>query len=216
MANKYDLLIFDWDGTLMDSADKIVLCFQAAARDCGVLTLTDQAIRKTIGLGVAEALARLLPEEDSRGRSAVAARYREHFLRLNETPMPLFPGVQAGLLDFQRRGYELAIATGKSRAGLEAALRISGLTDLFSVSRCADETQSKPDPLMLREILAETGVDGARAIMIGDTSYDIEMASRAGIASVAVSYGVHERPELLVHGPAACLDSFPELCAWFG
>ncbi|HUW97729.1 MAG TPA: HAD-IA family hydrolase [Acidiferrobacter sp.] len=216
MANKYDLLIFDWDGTLMDSADKIVCCFQGAARDCGLSGLTDQAIRRTIGLGAAEALAQLLPEQDGAVRAAVAVRYREHFMRLNETPMPLFPGVQAGLLAFQKRGYTLAVATGKSRAGLRAALGMTGLTGLFSATRCADETQSKPDPLMLIEILAETGVDGARAIMIGDTSYDMEMAARAGIASAAVSYGVHERAELLAHGPAVCLDSFAELCAWFG
>ena len=216
MTKNYDLLIFDWDGTLMDSADKIVHCFQAAAHDCGVPPLTDQAIRRTIGLGVAEALTRLLPSTDRTGRAAVAAHYREHFLHRNRTPMPLFPGVQTGLLDLQRQGYQLAIATGKSRAGLQAALAESGLADLFATSRCGDETQSKPDPLMLREILAETGVDPARTLMIGDTSYDIEMAARARVASIAVSYGVHEPAELLVHGPKACLGSFPELCAWLG
>ncbi|MHB8253324.1 MAG: HAD family hydrolase [Acidiferrobacter sp.] len=216
MGNKYDLLIFDWDGTLMDSADKIVHCFQAAVRDCGIPALTDQAIRRTIGLGVGEALARLLPAEEDHGRHAVAGRYREHFLHLNETPMPLFPGVEAGLADLRERGYQLAIATGKSRVGLEAALTVSGLAELFSISRCADETQSKPDPLMLHEILDETGVPPSRALMVGDTSYDMEMASRAGVASAAVSYGVHERSELLMHGPQVCVDTFPELGVWLG
>lgn len=214
MTTKYDLLIFDWDGTLMDSADKIVRCFQAAGRDCGLLALKDETIRRTIGLGVTEALSRLLPNADQAARAAVAARYREHFLHLNDTAMPLFPGVASGLRELPKRGYRLAVATGKSRQGLEAAFTVSGLADLFCVSRCADETRSKPDPLMLTQILATTGVSAARALMVGDTSYDIEMAARAGIDSVAVTYGVHDRADLLAHGPVACFDAFGELCAW--
>lgn len=214
MTRKYDLLIFDWDGTLMDSADKIVHCFQAAGRDCGLLALTDETIRRTIGLGVNEALSRLLPGSDQAARAAVAGRYREHFLRLNDTAMPLFPGVARGLRDLRALGYLLAVATGKSRQGLEAAFRISGLADLFCMSRCADETRSKPDPLMLTQILAATGVSADRALMVGDTSYDIEMAARADIDSVAVTYGVHDHNELLIHGPVACFDAFADLCAW--
>lgn len=210
----YDLVIFDWDGTLMDSADKIVHCFQAAGRDCGFVALRDEAIRRTIGLGVTEALSRLLPESDQAVRAAVAARYREHFLNVNDTPMPLFPGVAGGLRDLHARGYRLAVATGKSRQGLEAAFAQSGLADLFCVSRCADETRSKPDPLMLTQILAATGVPADRALMVGDTSYDIEMAARAAVPSVAVTYGVHDHSELLAHGPVACFDAFAELCAW--
>lgn len=214
MTAQYDLVIFDWDGTLMDSADKIVRCFQAAGRDCGLSTLRDETIRRTIGLGVTEALSRLLPDLDQAARAAVAARYREHFLNLNDTAMPLFPGVAQGLRDLRARGYRLAVATGKSRQGLEAAFAVSGLADLFCVSRCADETRSKPDPLMLTQILATTGVSANRALMVGDTSYDIEMAARAGIPSVAVTYGVHDQGELLVHGPVACFDVFAEFCAW--
>ena len=214
MGKAYELLIFDWDGTLMDSAERIVRCFQAAAHDCGWRTLTDEAIRKTIGLGAAEALARLLPGEAIARRQAIASRYREHFLRLNDTPTPLFPGVAAGLKDLHARGYRMAVATGKSRIGLDAALEESRMRALFCTTRSADETRSKPDPLMLHEILAETGVEATEALMIGDTSYDIEMAARAGIDSVAVTYGVHDPAELRIHEPRLCVQTFPELCAW--
>ncbi len=214
MTRKYDLLIFDWDGTLMDSAERIVRCFQAAARECGLAPLADAAIRRTIGLGVKEALARILPHADDDTCAQVARCYREHFLHRDATPTPLFPGVEAGLRDCQRRGYRLAVATGKSRQGLEAAMGVSGLVALFAVSRCADETRSKPDPCMLNEILAHTGVAPERALMIGDTSYDLEMARCAGMDSVAVSYGVHERGDLMRHAPEACFDTFPAFCAW--
>ncbi len=214
MRKAYELLIFDWDGTLMDSAERIVRSFQAAAHDCGWYALADDAIRKTIGLGVAEALTQLLPGEAATRRQAIAARYREHFLHLNDTPTPLFPGVAAGLEDLRARGYKIAVATGKSRIGLDAALAASGTGGLFCVTRCADETRSKPDPLMLHEILAETGVPAAQALMVGDTSYDIEMSARAGIDSVAVAYGVHDPADLHIHGPRLCVETFAELCAW--
>ncbi len=214
MAKGYKLLIFDWDGTLMDSADRIVRCFQAAARDCGLRALADDAVRRTIGLGVAGALARLLPGEDGGRRQAIAERYREHFLYLDDTPTPLFPGVARGLEDLRERGYRIAVATGKSRIGLNAALEASGTAGLFCATRCADETRSKPDPLMLHEILAQTEVRAGDALMVGDTSYDIEMASRADIDSVAVGYGVHDVEELRIHKPRLCVRTFPELCAW--
>ena len=214
MRKAYELLIFDWDGTLMDSAERIVRSFQAAAHDCGWHALADDAIRKTIGLGVAEALTQLLPGAAAARRQAIAARYREHFLHLNDTPTPLFPGVAAGLEDLRARGYKIAVATGKSRIGLDAALAASGTGGLFCATRCADETRSKPDPLMLHEILAETGVPAAQALMVGDTSYDIDMAARAGVDSVAVAYGVHDPADLHIHGPRLCVETFAELCAW--
>jgi len=216
MPLPYDLLIFDWDGTLMDSAERIAQSFHAAVRDCDLPAIEDSAIRQTIGLGVAEALARLLPARDQAQRAAVALRYREHFMRVSDVPTPLFPGVAAGLRGLAAQGYRLAVATGKSRAGLQAALIMSGTADLFCSTRCADETRSKPDPLMLYEILAQTGVDAARALMVGDTSYDMEMAARAQIDRVAVTYGVHDRAELLVHGPEACVDTFSDFRAWLG
>lgn len=214
MVKEYKLLIFDWDGTLMDSAERIVRCFQAAARDCGLDALTDESIRRTIGLGVVEALARILPDTNERGRQEVARRYREHFLHLNETPTPLFPGVAQGLQDLHRRGYRMAVATGKSRVGLNAALHASGTGTIFCTTRCADETHSKPHPRMLHEILEEVGVGAGEALMVGDTSYDIEMAANAGMDSVAVAYGVHDLAELLIHRPRLSVRTFPELCAW--
>ncbi len=214
MIKEYRLLIFDWDGTLMDSAERIVRCFQAAAGDCGIDTLTDDAIRRTIGLGVVEALARILPDTDDAGRRAVAARYREHFLHLNDTPTPLFPGVAQGLEGLRERGYRIAVATGKSRIGLNAALEASGTGAIFCTTRCADETRSKPHPRMLHEILEETGVGAREALMVGDTSYDIEMAANAGMDSVAVGYGVHDMADLLIHRPRLCVQTFPELCSW--
>lgn len=214
MTKEYTLLIFDWDGTLMDSAERIVRCFQAAASDCGLGALTDATIRRTIGLGVVEALARILPDTDDAGRRAVAARYREHFLHLNDTPTPLFPGVAQGLEGLRERGYRIAVATGKSRIGLNAALEASGTGAIFCATRCADETRSKPHPRMLHEILEETGVGAREALMVGDTSYDIEMAANAGMDSIAVGYGVHDMAELLIHRPRLCVQNFPELCSW--
>lgn len=214
MARQYDLLIFDWDGTLMDSVDKIVVCFQKAARDCSIGDLKDDAIRLTVGLGVTDALMRLLPTADTHTRAAVAERYREHFLFLDKSPMPLFPEVWSGLHDLRARGYRLAVATGKSRQGLDHALIESGTASLFQLTRCANETRSKPDPLMLTEILQETGIVVSRALMIGDTSYDMEMAQRIEMAGVAVTYGVHSRETLLAHNPRACFDSFSGLCQW--
>lgn len=214
MPNRFDLLIFDWDGTLMDSAERIATCFSQALADSGWPLPPLVAIRRMIGLGVQEALARLLPAATDAQRARVAGRYREYFLHLDTTPTPLFPGVRAGLTALHARGYGLAVATGKSRQGLSRALLDSGLGPLFRISRCADETRSKPDPLMLTEILAATATDPARALMIGDTSYDMEMAQRAGIARVAVTYGVHDEQELCFHGPQACVDSFGALCAW--
>lgn len=216
MSLKYDLLIFDWDGTLMDSAARIVRCFRGAMQDCGLPPVADEAIARTIGLGVTDSLARLLPALSDDARRAVAARYREHFLRIDDTPTPFFSGVEEGLRDLAGRGYRLAVATGKSRVGLDAAMAATGTADLFCITRCADETASKPNPLMLHEILAQSGVDSARALMVGDTTYDVEMAAKAGVASVAVTYGVHDRAELLIHAPQACVASFPAFCAWLG
>ncbi len=210
----YALLIFDWDGTLMDSADRIVACFRAAMVTCGLPPLAPEVIRGTIGLGVTEALGRLLPDRDAAQRLEVARCYQEYFLFKDTTPTPLFPGVAEELVRLRDAGYTLAVATGKSRRGLDRALEISGLGPLFAVSRCGGETRSKPDPLMLTEILAETGVPAAAALMVGDTTYDLEMASRARIDSVGVTYGCHDRKELLVHGPRLFIDSFPDLGAW--
>ena len=198
----------------MDSAAKIVNCFQAALIDVGRSPLPESAIRHIIGLGLREALVELLPDADDAVRGAIADRYREHFLHLDGTDMVLFPDVVEGLERLGAVGFRLAIATGKARRGLERVLTATNLRHLFCASRCADEAYSKPHPRMLEDILSHTGVTPERALMIGDTTYDLQMAAAASVPSVAVSYGVHPRERLLEHQPLACLDSFHEVCQW--
>lgn len=214
MSKKFDLIVFDWDGTLMDSEAKIVRCMQAAAADVGIPDVGAAAIRNIIGLGLAEAMHALYPDQTPACHSQLVERYRRHFLELDATAMPLFPGVATGLEGLRVQGYLLAIATGKARRGLNRVLDETGMQHLFSSSRCADETRSKPHPKMLQEILVETGVAPHRALMVGDTVYDMEMARQAQVAGLAVSYGVHARERLLECGARACVDSFPEVCAW--
>ena len=214
MNRQFDLIIFDWDGTLMDSEAKIVRCMQAAAVDVGIPDPGTAAIRDIIGLGLKEAMQVLFPEQAPVRRAELVERYRRHFLELNATDMPLFPGVPQGLTQLTQQGYLLAIATGKARRGLNRVLDDTGMSHLFVSSRCADEAFSKPHPKMLEDILDDTGVDAGRALMVGDTVYDMEMARNAKVAGLAVSYGVHARERLLDCGALACLNSFPEVCAW--
>ncbi len=214
MKPEHELIIFDWDGTLMDSIAKIVRCFSAAFEDAGVRGPGDDAIRHVIGLGLGEAVAELLPQADAATRDEVVERYRRHFLHLDQTGMELFPGVRAGLEDLAAQGYLLAIATGKARRGLERVLRDTGTAHLFCATRCADEAFSKPHPKMIEDILEQTGFAAGQALMVGDTTYDMQMARHAGIDGLAVTYGVHGRELLAQHAPLACLDSFTEVHAW--
>lgn len=213
-AKKYDLIVFDWDGTLMDSEAKIVRCFEAAAADVDVEYPGAHAVRDIIGLGLAESMDILFPQADTAKRAALVERYREHFLHQDQTPMPLFPGVERGLKALVDEGYVLAVATGKARRGLERVLQETNMAHLFTTTRCADETVSKPDPRMLLDILAATGVAPQRALMVGDTVHDIQMANRAEIGALAVSYGVQARERLLAENPIACVDSFTDVCGW--
>lgn len=198
----------------MDSVAKIVRCFQAALADAGAADPGTAAIQHIIGLGLEEAVTTLLPRADAALRTQVVARYREHFLHLDRTGMALFPGVRAGLEALAERGYLLAVATGKARRGLDRVLRDTGTAHLFCATRCADEAYSKPHPRMLEDILEQTGFTPAQALMVGDTTYDLQMARHARMASLAVTYGVHDRELLAEHGPLACFDSFTEVCAW--
>ncbi len=211
---QYDLLIFDWDGTLMDSIARIVNCFGNACTDSGLSRPSDAAMRHVIGLGLAEAVEELLPGVDVATRERVVARYREHFLQIDQTAMPLYENVHEGLNALAEQGYLLAVATGKSRRGLDRVLAETGLGKLFVATRCADEAFSKPHPKMLEDLLDYTGLATDRALMVGDTTYDLQMARAAAMDSLAVSYGVHSREDLLVHGPRACLDSFDEVREW--
>lgn len=215
MTRRYDLVIFDWDGTLMDSEAKIVRCFREAAKDAGAPYPGDAAVSNIIGLGLKEAIDEIFPESDETMRDAILEGYRDHFLIHDNTAMPLFAGVSEGLADMADLGYQMAVATGKARRGLSRVLEDSPLKQFFGTTRCADETRSKPHPLMLEEIISETGILRQRAIMVGDTVYDLEMANNAGIDSLAVSYGVHPCDRLKQYTPHKCMHSFQDVRNWF-
>ena len=209
MTYEIKLLVFDWDGTLMDSEAQIVTCMQAAIADLGLTPKTRDEIRNIIGLGLKEAVAGLYAQADDRLVTALADRYREHWLAGDQIS-PLFPGVEATLNLLHEEGFQLAIATGKGRRGLDKVLKATALEPLC----CADETLSKPHPLMLQQIMNELGHVPAQTLMIGDTEYDMEMARNAEAHPVAVSYGVHEWSRLQKHAPLTCLDRITELTDW--
>jgi phosphoglycolate phosphatase len=211
----YELIIFDWDGTLMDSENKIVRCFEKAVADVGIEYPGDDAVRNIIGLGLKESLDVLMPDEDVSVRHQVVERYRVHFLDQDDTKMPLFEGVEQGLDVLRENGYRLAIATGKARRGLARVLDETGLDDRFETTRCSDEAISKPHPRMVHDILAETGVTPGKCIVVGDTVYDIQMARNADTDALAVCYGVHTRERLLAEHPLDCVADFAAVVAWF-
>lgn len=210
----YKLLIFDWDGTIIDSASKIISSMQTAARDCDFEIPTDEQVRNIIGLGLPEALRDIFPDIDDQGVEQMRLRYGHYFLREDTTPTPLFSGVLQSLESMKNKGMRMAVATGKSRKGLDRAFADTGLGFAFETSRCADETTSKPHPHMLEEILAETGVKAEEAVMIGDTEYDLDMGQRAGMDVIAVSYGAHHVDRLKGYKPVLETDHFPEIEAW--
>jgi len=211
---RFKLIVFDWDGTLMDSESKIVACIQAAFDDLGEPVPGREAARNVIGLGLEEAMAELWPEANPTQWSLVADRYRYYFLGADQTPSVLFPGARELVDWLLEQDYLLAVATGKSRHGLDVALDGAGLADRFHTTRCADETFSKPHPEMLLQIMDELGVGGADTLMVGDTEYDMKMASNAGTSALAVCYGVHERQRLLVQNPLGCLETLAEMRPW--
>ena len=210
----FKLVVFDWDGTLMDSEDKIVASVRAAIADLSLQPISRERIRNIIGLGLREAVETLVPQRRDDFYREFIERYRHHFLVADQTPMPLFDGVPETLTELRDQGYLLAVATGKARRGLNRALEETGLGQLFVASRCADEARSKPHPAMLQELMGELNVVPNETLMVGDTEYDLEMARNACTAAIAVSYGVHERLRLLEFGPLACLDSITELKDW--
>ncbi|NBC12352.1 MAG: HAD-IA family hydrolase [Gammaproteobacteria bacterium] len=211
---RYELLVFDWDGTLMDSAARIVASMQAAFAELGLPPPAAAAARNVIGLGLTHAVAELAPTQDAAMRARIIERYRAHYLELDDTPTPLFPGAEEVVSGLRAAGYLLAVATGKSRIGLDRALAQSGLGAHFHATRSADETFSKPHPQMLQELLDELGVHASRALMIGDTEYDLLTAQNAGVDAVAVCYGVHTPERLLALEPRACLSAIDALPGW--
>jgi len=213
MSRRFDLLVFDWDGTLMDSAGAIVGALQSACADVGLPVPSDEQARYIIGLGLSDAMSHILPDVDPEQYPRIVERYRFHYLR-RDTETALFPGAAELVAGLNQEGFLLAVATGKGRRGLERVLESTGLKGLFHASRCADEGHSKPDPEMLRALLDELAVSNSRALMIGDTTHDMEMARAAGVARLAVAYGAHPRDALLGYEPIACLDDLTQLRDW--
>lgn len=209
------LLIFDWDGTLSDSTGLITRAMQQSARDLGWAVPDDKAVHNIIGLGLPEALVTLFPAVDEEARGQIRDRYRVNYLREDKlSPPTLFPNVMETLTRLREDGHQMAIATGKSRAGLDRILETMGLERFFHATRCADETASKPHPLMLHQLMEELSGDPTEAVMIGDTEYDMDMGRRASMARIAVSYGAHEIHRLHPYEPVLCMDQFGELLQW--
>ncbi len=205
------LLIFDWDGTLSDSLAVIVQCLQLAAADVGLPVPAEHEGRDIIGLGLGEALARLFPQADSGQLAALKNRYANLYPELDADPTPFYAGVRETLDRLHHKGFLLAVATGKNRRGLDRVLAGHGMAGYFHATRCADESASKPDPRMLRELLHYFEVPAERAWMVGDTEYDMEMAQRCEMARMGVTYGAHAPERLWPYDPLGCLEAFPEI-----
>ncbi|MCS6762787.1 MAG: HAD-IA family hydrolase [Candidatus Protistobacter heckmanni] len=210
---QFDLMVFDWDGTLMDSTSAITRCIQASCADLGLPVPEESVASHVIGFGLEDALKLAAPTLDPKDYRKLAERYRFHYLS-QDHQLELFPGVMDMLGALRGDGYLLAVATGKSRRGLDRALDASGLRPLFDVTRCADETFSKPHPAMLQEISDALGARLARTVMIGDTTHDLQMAVNAGAQGVAVTYGAHPRTQLATLSPLFFADSVPQLQGW--
>lgn len=214
---EYSLLVFDWDGTLVDSIQRIVESMRAAADACDLAQLPEQTIRDIIGLGLPEAIATLYPALEPGERFERFRRvYSEHYIGLEQSPSPFFPGAREALEGFRQQGYRLAVATGKSRRGLDRVLRGHDLLEFFDVTRCADETASKPHPLMLEEILAVTASTPQQALMVGDSPFDLDMAHAASMTAVAVGHGAQSLEVLRRCRPHLEINHFSELVCWLG
>ena len=212
-ASRYDLVVFDWDGTLMDSTTVIVRSLQNACRDIGVTVPTERDGRFVMGLGLDDTCAHLAPHLDAEQRRRLADRWRHYFVA-GEAEMPLYEGVREMLIDLRGRGIRLAVATGKARRGLDRMLELTGLHSTFEATRCADEGFTKPHPGMLLMILEMTGVEPRHAVMVGDTTHDLDLAANAGVDAVAVSYGAHDESLLATRPAVARCTSVHELHRW--
>ena len=209
----YRLVVFDWDGTLIDSASAIIECIQQSACEMGLRVPARERASHVIGLGLHDSLRHAVPELRREGYDEFASLYRKHFLAREDAMLP-FPGARELLAELEAQGRWLAIATGKSRRGLDRALDANGLRKHFVASRCADETHPKPHPAMLEELSGELGVALQAVLMVGDTTHDLEMASRANVDAVAVTYGAHPAASLRALAPRALVGSVAELRAW--
>lgn len=213
MAKRYDLIVFDWDGTLMDSTMVIATSIQSACRDLGLPVPSDEAARHVIGMGLVQALQHAVPDAPETLYEPLAERYRHYFLAQDES-IPLYAGAAETIIELHGAGHALAVATGKSRRGLERALDSSGLRCYFHATRTADETFSKPHPAMLLELMDELGMQPQAALMVGDTTHDLQMATNAGVGAVGLTHGAHPEDQLRALQPLALLDDFNELRTW--
>lgn len=207
----YKLVIFDWDGTLMDSIDRIVSSMQSAARTVGLASPIDHDVKQIIGLNLTTALKVLFPNITAEQIAAMLVQYKYEYSEGDNTPTPLFVNATNLLTQLKQHNKLLAVATGKGREGLNRVLKVSETGDFFNTTRCAGEMPSKPDPKMLHSILEELKIAPHEAIMIGDTSHDLKMAQNAKVDSIGVTFGVHDRQELNRYQPKAVVDSLAEL-----
>ena len=215
MKDRFDLIIFDWDGTLVDSIDWIVHCLQKAARKNNCKIPEEQAAKNIIGLSIQKAMEELFPGIDQKTQEQLITCYSQEFFSKQITEKDLFTGVKEMLLKFKQSGYQLAVATGKSHASLTKAMQATGLTDFFHIIRCADQTASKPQPDMLEEIMSEMSVNKERAVMVGDSVHDMQMAKNANISAIAVSCGANSSSQLQYYQPILNLQQTTELLERF-
>ena len=213
MGRNYRLVVFDWDGTLLDSAGAIVACMRAAAIDLDLPPPDEKTARHVIGLGLHDALSQAMPDVPSSEYQRVAERYRHHYLAQDQQ-LSLFAGARELVEELSQTGCLLGVATGKSRLGLNRALETSGLKRYFHATRCADECSSKPAPDMLREIMDQLDTVPDQTLMIGDTIHDLQMAKNAGVGALAVGYGAHSREVLQAERPLGLFDEFAQLTEW--
>ena len=212
MADKIKLIVFDWDGTLMDSEAQIVTCLHAAIADLGLEPMDDDTVKNVIGLGLREAIDTLVPGRDERFQQTFVEHYRKYWFQSEASQ--LFEGVRDVLDTLARQQLLLGVATGKARRGLQRVLGETGLTPCFHATRCSDEARSKPHPQMLLDIMAKLDVLPGETLMVGDTEYDMEMATNAGAAKIAVRTGVHSEERLNRHAPLVCLERLTDMPAW--
>ena len=213
MNKRYDLIVFDWDGTIMDSTAVIAGSIQAACRDLGLTIPDDETARHVIGLGLDQALRYAVPDMPEAMRPDLVERYRHYFLAQDEA-IPLFEGARETIAELRDAGYRLGVATGKSRAGLDRAMESTGMKSYFHATRTADQTFSKPNPAMLFELMDELAVSTGRTLMVGDTTHDVQMAQNAKVDVVAMGHGAHPPEQLQELNPLALMGDFAELRVW--
>jgi phosphoglycolate phosphatase len=215
MKNRFDVIVFDWDGTLVNTIDWIVHCLQKAGEQCGYLIPEPQAAKDTIGLSIENAVQALYPNADTATNNKLVASYSQTYFSKQLTQDDFFPGVYDMLVHLKESGYQLAVATGKTRAGLTHALAATGTEALFNITRCADETASKPDPKMLHEIMRHTQATAERTLMVGDSIHDLQMARNANVPSIGVACGANSEHSLQQYDPLFCLQQATELLTHF-